>query len=374
MRLPRLGARREHAERYLFLVIAGFAVSVAVTRWFLDATGYPKVGGGGLHIAHMLWGGLLLVVAATLPLVFVGRRVLLLSALAGGIGVGLFIDEVGKFITESNDYFFAPAAPLIYSAILLLAAVWLVVARRGGGSSAHDSLQAGVEAMREAVDGQLTPATRAGVITRLERVRDGADPGQAEVAAAQIALLRSPAVEGIMARPGWVETGGPGELLERFLPLRLEAILIKLGLLGTALLAVVTALALVALVGGDRLNLPQPNGPVELPQEPVWAILLFAVATAVGVASGIALVLLLTGRVRQGLRVGTWATLANLVAGGLLTFYVAQFGAMASAFAHLALLLLLLDHDRRLAGGVAGGLGSQLPDSPGGPDIAEGRA
>ena len=58
---------------------------------------------------------------------------------------------------------------------------------------------------------------------------------------------------------------------------------------------------------------------------------------------------MLTGRVRAGLRVGTWATLVNLVAGGLLTFYVAQFGAMASAVGHLALLLLLLDHDRRLA-------------------------
>ena len=42
-------------------------VAVVGTRWYLQATGYPQVGGGELHIAHMLWGGFLLVVAALLP-------------------------------------------------------------------------------------------------------------------------------------------------------------------------------------------------------------------------------------------------------------------------------------------------------------------
>jgi divalent metal cation (Fe/Co/Zn/Cd) transporter len=31
------------------------------------------------------------------------------SALLSGIGIGLFINEVGKFITQTNDYFFPPA-------------------------------------------------------------------------------------------------------------------------------------------------------------------------------------------------------------------------------------------------------------------------
>ncbi len=39
----------------------------------------PELGGHGLHIAHLLWGG-------------------------------FFIDELGKFITQDNDYFFKPAA------------------------------------------------------------------------------------------------------------------------------------------------------------------------------------------------------------------------------------------------------------------------
>ena len=30
--------------------------SILVIRLFLAATGYPQLGGQGLHIAHMLWG------------------------------------------------------------------------------------------------------------------------------------------------------------------------------------------------------------------------------------------------------------------------------------------------------------------------------
>ena len=46
---------RDGAERSLLLVIVSFVIAVVGTRWFLQITGYPQVGGGGLHIAHMLW-------------------------------------------------------------------------------------------------------------------------------------------------------------------------------------------------------------------------------------------------------------------------------------------------------------------------------
>jgi len=118
---------RRGAERYLLLMIVAFAVSVVGTRWYLDATGYPQVGGGELHVAHMLWGGALLLVAAILPLVLAADWVPTISAILAGAGTGLFIDEVGKFITASNDYFYPLAAPLIYGLLLVLV---LVVRRR----------------------------------------------------------------------------------------------------------------------------------------------------------------------------------------------------------------------------------------------------
>ena len=95
-----------NAGRNLGLLVVSFGVTVVVTRLFLALSGYPQVGGSTYHIAHALWGGLLLVIGAMLPLVWANGWILTLSALCSGIGVGLFIDEVGKYITTKNDYFF----------------------------------------------------------------------------------------------------------------------------------------------------------------------------------------------------------------------------------------------------------------------------
>ena len=38
-------------------MVVSFASTVAITRYYLELTGYPQVGGGELHIAHLLWVG-----------------------------------------------------------------------------------------------------------------------------------------------------------------------------------------------------------------------------------------------------------------------------------------------------------------------------
>lgn len=107
-------------ERFLTSAIA----TVVLVRAFLIVTGYPKVGGGGLHIAHVLWGGLLMGIAIVMVLVHPGTRSKLRAALIGGIGFGLFIDEVGKFLTKDVNYFFQPAIAIIY---VVFIAFYLVV-------------------------------------------------------------------------------------------------------------------------------------------------------------------------------------------------------------------------------------------------------
>ena len=93
--------------------------SLLIVRAFLEITGYPRLGGGQLHIAHMLWGGLFMMLALVMAMVFLNKEAKKLTALFGGIGFGIFIDELGKFITSDNNYFFQPAIALIYVIFVL---------------------------------------------------------------------------------------------------------------------------------------------------------------------------------------------------------------------------------------------------------------
>ncbi len=97
--------------------------TVFVTRAYLALTGYPQIGGDVLHIAHMLWGGLALTIAF-LYLAISLKPNKKFAMLVGGIGFGLFIDELGKFITVDNDYFFKPTASLI---IITFIVVWAIL-------------------------------------------------------------------------------------------------------------------------------------------------------------------------------------------------------------------------------------------------------
>src|SRR5437867_4228141 len=110
----------ELLERFLVSAVA----AVLAVRFFLGLTGFPRLGGGGLHIAHMLWGGGLMVAALLVLLGYLGQRIRRTAAVVGGVGFGLFIDELGKFITSDNNYFYRPAIALIYVVFVLLFLWW----------------------------------------------------------------------------------------------------------------------------------------------------------------------------------------------------------------------------------------------------------
>ncbi|MGH2464890.1 MAG: hypothetical protein ACRDGI_05475 [Candidatus Limnocylindrales bacterium] len=125
---------RPGADRRLLLVVASFGVSVVITRAFLGATGYPQIAGGEFHVAHVLIGGALLFAGSVIALISIDDRAIDGAALLVGAGVGLFIDEVGKFITSNNDYFFPIAAPIIYAVFMVSVVLLLAVRERFGES------------------------------------------------------------------------------------------------------------------------------------------------------------------------------------------------------------------------------------------------
>ena len=115
-RAPRNADFGELQETFLVCAVA----TILVIRTQLWLTNYPQLGGGGLHIAHLLYGGIFMVLAIGLLVTYLGRLPRRPAAVIGGVGFGFFIDELGKFITSDNNYFFKPAAALIYLIFLAL--------------------------------------------------------------------------------------------------------------------------------------------------------------------------------------------------------------------------------------------------------------
>ena len=132
----------------VFLVTA--VSSVLCIRFFLAVTGYPQLGGRGLHIAHVLVGGVFMMVAMVILLAYINKSAFYVGAVLGGFGFGAFIDEVGKFITQDNNYFFQPAVALIYVAFILIYLTKEFICR-GPVLSEHEKLINVLEITKEAV-------------------------------------------------------------------------------------------------------------------------------------------------------------------------------------------------------------------------------
>ncbi len=281
---------RDGAERSLLLVIVSFVVAVVGTRWFLQLTGYPQVGGGELHVAHMLWGGLALVIAALLGLIVSASWVAPVVAILTGAGTGLFIDEVGKFITASNDYFYPLAAPLIYGLVLTLALVFLLVRHRHGGA----------------------PAVRRP--TRVSAWEDAHLPRR-RYRRLLVALL-------VLVGLGW-----------------LVSMAIVLALDAPTLRQVIES---VATIPGDR---------VERPTEPVFYLLEAAILGAGGVLLVAAAIVLARGREALGVELAMVGLVIALTAGALVSLYVEQVSAIGSTMVHAALLFAVIHYRNRFLGG-----------------------
>jgi hypothetical protein len=325
--------RREGAEHYLFLTLVAFAATVMATRVYLQLTGFPRIGGGELHIAHALFGGFFLIVAAVLPIVLSGRRVYRVAAVMGGIGIGLFIDEVGKFITTQNDYFYPAAAPLIYATFLIVVLVYLRVRRRVQPDP-RSLLLTSLQLLEESVENDLQHRERdalryrlgaAAVQAPLEEQRRLAsvllafvESGELDVAPDTVSRLQPFLDWWRTHREDWV--GGRGA----------RAVLLA-ALLISGIRALIDLAVAVTQIGGV-----DPATSTRLFSLDMLHLVVEGISGALLLAG--ALLMAITGRDRLGSTIAEFGLLVSLALADLASFYLRQFATLEIALLHGLLL------------------------------------
>lgn len=292
--------RRNDAEDYLLTSLVAFAATVILTREFLQLTGFPQIGNSVLHIAHALWGGLLLFVAVLLPLAFANRWAFQVSALLSGLGIGQFIDEVGKFITQANDYFFPPALSLVYAFFLLKVLIYLQF-RRPPKDDPRVAMYHAFEGFLDLLDGNLD-AQEAGQIKDQLSIAKGSAVGQ-------IASLASALSDSIQdkefpeAKPGFW----------RKFSERISQIGLGLGRsthrLIISLILVLWVVVVAGFIGVLLLDVSTLDGQILQ-----WRNPLLIIQAVVGVLMVAALILWLMKEEARGLQFATYGFLLSLVA------------------------------------------------------------
>jgi hypothetical protein len=170
-----LGTRAYDMGPLLDVVIICAVGTLMAIRTELWLTNYPQLGGHGLHIAHLLWGGLGMLIAIVLLVSFLSPAVRRVGAILGGIGLGFFIDELGKFVTSDNNYFFKPTAAIIYIFFIVFYLGARAMQRRSARTP-QDYFVNALELAKDAAAGRMDEDERRRALGFLARA-DQSDPG-----------------------------------------------------------------------------------------------------------------------------------------------------------------------------------------------------
>ncbi|MEU3166765.1 hypothetical protein [Streptosporangium sp. NPDC006930] len=326
MRLSGLTRVTSAAAHLQVFAISGIS-AVLVTRAYLQQAGYPQLGGGNLHIAHVLWGGLLMMVGLGVTLAFLGQAARTWGAVLGGVGFGLFVDEVGKFVTQTTDYFYRPAAGIIYLvfATLVTLSQWL---KGRTDYSRQERTANAVYAALIGVTSGLTVEQRHAAVRLVQGSDDALD------AAAVRLLGMVPARE---AAPGRIRTWWA----------RARATLD--GLTRRPLLVALVVVYLVVQALLPLVGLALENAHDSLDGEQEWGAVIGMAASATATV-----VLALWGAVRlrrdraAAFRLFGTAMLIDILFGQAFAFVVNQFSALPGLGADLLILAVVSAESRRL--------------------------
>jgi hypothetical protein len=348
--IPWTLVERENAVRYMTVSLLSSVATVIIVRLFLYLTGYPQIGSGTLHIAHVLWGGLILYIAAVLPLIYFSPRLHSIGAVLSGVGVGLFIDEVGKFITTQYDYFFPAAATIIYVFFLLIFILMLMI-RRPEAKDGRAQLVRTLETVREQLYRPLDMKERAQVEQdMLDVIATDPKSLHKDMAGHLLELVRSDERGTEISLPKWwmrIADRWQGWVTEKRFRIMLGIGMILLGFLTLKnpfqvwLERIVPDSTWVAFLrarlGGEILTIDSPT----------LFNLRLILEVVIGLSFLVTVVLLLLGKIRHAINLGLLSILVSIAVLDLLLFYFEQFSTVATVGFQFIMLYGVLDYRRK---------------------------
>ena len=346
--------QRKGAGRYLQLNLLSFAASVSLTRILLELTGYPQLGNETLHIAHVLYGGILLYISSLLPLIYANRRAYTWSSVLSGLGVGLFIDEVGKFITQNNDYFFPAAAPIIYAFFLTSVLVYTRVAKEAPLDT-RSEFYAVLESLKDVIDHDMDPEEQSELRRRLKRIKKKAlDTDLGFLSDQILEFVDSESIHIAPDDPSLLDKAKIwfDSFEERWLSRRRLRLFLTMGVL---LLGLGASIRLVYFLGtaGDPVLfesiLRERVAGLSVVTSAVlfWAVIQWVMEGLVGLILLTSAALLIFGREKNGLGLGSIGLVISLVGVNLIQFYIDQFSTVTKAFIQFLVLFAIYHYQRR---------------------------
>ncbi|HEX6977301.1 MAG TPA: hypothetical protein VF185_03005 [Patescibacteria group bacterium] len=350
--------KRYGFENYLRIMLTSFALSVIVTRLYLATAGYPQLGRGSIHFAHVLWGGLLLFVATLVPIIFSNKWSFKISALASGIGVGLFIDEVGKFITSTNNYFYPPAAPIIYAFFVLLVLLYYSLKKENKKFDERKELFKSMDLFQDALDLELAPDEKRDLVRSLTKISKESENFHYKHLANSLLLFIEK--DTVVEKPAKLII--PAKYVRKLKFLE-QKVVTKKGLelvfiAGLALLAVnaftgeLPLLIRVALETkniGDVINVLMSFKEISSPRIFPWYLLKVATEGVIGVIYVASIRFLLVKNSKKAIFFSTVGLLASLTIINLLVFYFDQFKALGDTLIEFAMLLVVQRYKKEVA-------------------------
>jgi hypothetical protein len=345
--------RRKGAERYIRLTLLSFAASVSVTRLLLDLIGYPQLGNEALHIAHVLYGGVILFVASLLPLIYANRWAYTWGAILSGLGVGLFIDEVGKFITQNNNYFYPAAAPIIYASFLTTALIYVRLSKEPD-LDVRGEFYMVLETLEDVLDHDLEEHEYKELKTRLQKISKITTQKDMKKLSVELldflnsgVLKMTPEKENIFDKIFTILVNTEKRLFGyRKTKYVLIMILILLGI--PSLLRLITFIKVLGDYEKSKelLLIIIDELPAATEFNMLWAKIHIILDGLVGSALIISGSLILIGKDRWGVELGSLGIVLALVGVNLILFYIDQFSTIVTAVIQFSVLQVLYYYER----------------------------